>query len=502
MKKDIKSRIYGWIITFILLLSEGAFIYLLIDSKFLPAKLLWIGAAVLLFIAAIVALLVCNTKKKVRTVLGTILAILIIALLVCGGFYIHKTATTIETIAKPEVEYAEYGVYVTLDDPAKSIYEAKEYTFGILQIQDRAATDAALADLCTTLENDITPKEYPGIVELLDALITKDEVDAILINKSFLELLADIEGHENDSELIRELNAMRVEAPVVTPPADTTDDTTSTEGGEPVVSEPKIATTDDTFTMYITGIDSYGSLSRRSRSDVNILATVNTKTKQVLLISTPRDYFVPLSISGGIRDKLTHAGIYGTTVSKDTISMLYNVEIDYYFKLNFDGFKDIIDALGGVTVVSDYDFSVGKYHYNAGENQLDGSAALVFARERKTFAAGDRQRGRHQMAVIQGVINKATTTPALLTNFSSVLSSISSSFETDMPYEKITSIIQQQLTDNASWNIVSYSVDGTGASRRPYSLSTYAYVMIPSQATVNNAKNLIRQVINGEVPQA
>lgn len=252
------------------------------------------------------------------------------------------------------------------------------------------------------------------------------------------------------------------------------------------------------ISVYISGIDTYGDVSAKSRSDVNIIATVNTGTKQVLLVSTPRDYFVPLSISNGIPDKLTHAGIYGIDVSKDTLGMLYDIEIPYYFRVNFSGFSGIIDALGGITVHSDYDFTAGQYSYHVGENHLNGEQALAFARERYSFSEGDRQRGRNQMAVIKAVIQKAVSTE-LLKNFSSILKAVEGTFETSIPMTTITSLISAQLDEGGEWNIVMYSVDGTGDKQKPYSMSQNAYVMIPDQTTVEKAKELMRQVRDGEV---
>ena len=239
-------------------------------------------------------------------------------------------------------------------------------------------------------------------------------------------------------------------------------------------------------------------ITRRSRSDVNIIATVNTKTGQVLLVSTPRDFYVPLSISDGIPDKLTHAGIYGIEVSRDTLAMLYDTDIDYYFRVNFDGFKEIIDALGGITVNSEYAFKSGSYQFKKGDNEVDGKAALSFARNRYAFASGDRQRGKNQMAVIKGVINTATG-PAILKNYKSILDGLEGSFDTNMPYTTITKLIQNQLKEGTKWNVVTYSANGTGASKKPYSLSTNAYVMIPDQSTVDHAKELINRVKNGKI---
>lgn len=259
--------------------------------------------------------------------------------------------------------------------------------------------------------------------------------------------------------------------------------------------------------MYLSGIDSRSGLISKSRSDVNILAVINPDTRQVLLVSTPRDFYVPLPISNGVPDKLTHAGIYGVDVSIGTLEMLYGIDIDYYFRVNFSGFERIVDALDGVTVYSDVAFTSSKYsspdktyYFTEGRNDLDGAAALVFARERYAFSDGDRRRGEHQMAVIKAVMEKAMS-PTLLTNYTAIMESVSGSFETSMPYEKIAELVRNQLDNGGSWNIVSASVNGTNDYRVPYSLSTEAYVMIPDQATVDAAKLKIQQVYDGEFVQ-
>ena len=241
----------------------------------------------------------------------------------------------------------------------------------------------------------------------------------------------------------------------------------------------------------------YLPVSSNGRSDVNILASVNTATHKVVLISTPRDYYVPLSISGGAKDKLTHAGIYGIDVSMDTMAMLYDVNVDYYFRVNFSGFEDIIDALGGVTVNSDYAFTAGNYSYTQGDNQMDGAKALTFVRERHAFAEGDRQRGKNQMALIQAVIQKALS-PELLVNYNSFMDSLSGSFETSVPYDLISTVIREQLSNGGSWSISTYSVDGTGDSQVPYSMSQKAYVMVPDQSTVDTAKQMIQDLYEGK----
>lgn len=265
-----------------------------------------------------------------------------------------------------------------------------------------------------------------------------------------------------------------------------------------LVEQELLEVPEGSFVMYISGVDTWGSAAAKSRSDVNILAVVNTNTKNILLVSTPRDYYVPLSISGGVKDKLTHAGIYGVDASVGTLELLYGVDISYYVKINFTGFVGIVDALGGVDVYSDADFTVGDaFTYTEGINHMSGIEALAFARERHSFASGDRSRGTHQMEVIKAVLNKCASS-AILTNYAEVMNSMSGCFTTNMPKDKIASLVRMQLNDMAQWSITSMSVDGSGASRTTYTVSSKkAYVMIPDENTVKQAKESIAAVLNG-----
>jgi LCP family protein required for cell wall assembly len=207
---------------------------------------------------------------------------------------------------------------------------------------------------------------------------------------------------------------------------------------------------------------------------------------------------VPLSISEGIPDKLTHAGIYGVDVSKDTVGMIYDMDIDYHFRVNFEGFEEIIDALGGVDVYSEYTFNVGPYHqYYAGMNHLNGEDALIFARERYTFSEGDRQRGKHQMEVIRGVINKVLS-PDILKNYVGVLEAVEGNFETTVPYELIAQLVRNQLESNPEWEIISYSVSGTGDTQNVFSMSIPVYVLRPDWDTVNVVKDMIAKTEDNE----
>ena len=478
----------GAVITIIVIMLSVVFMGLLAMTKMIPTIYMLIIGIVLAVIAAIIWLLVWHTRYTGRFIGGTVLAVIMIAILAFGGFYINKTRSAISNISGETTEVTQMAVYVKSDDAADSVEATAGYTYGILSSLDRENTDGAVAHLNSQFGTEVQTKEYAGLTELADGILN-GEVNAMLLNSGYLSVYEDMDGYTDFSTKIKEVGTVDVESTIQSAEESTPVEPITTANGGKV------------YTIYLSGIDTRGEMTAKSRSDVNIIATVNTDTHEILLVSTPRDYFVPLSISGGAPDKLTHAGIYGIDVCMDTLGMLYDIDINYYFRINFGGFVKVIDALGGITVNSDYDFdskNILGYHFNKGENYVNGEQALIFARERYAFQEGDRQRGKNQMEVIRGVVKKALS-PEILTSYSSILSSLDGCFGTNITYEEIAQILQQQLTNGGDWTIVSYSVNGTGATEKPYSMSQKAYVMVPDYNTVDKAKSLMEKVRNGEV---
>ena len=478
----------GAVITIIVIMLSVVFMGLLAMTKMIPTIYMLIIGIVLAVIAAIIWLLVWHTRYTGRFIGGTVLAVIMIAILAFGGFYINKTRSAISNISGETTEVTQMAVYVKNDDAADSVEATAGYTYGILSSLDRENTDGAVAHLNSQFGTEVQTKEYAGLTELADGILN-GEVNAMLLNSGYLSVYEDMDGYTDFSTKIKEVGTVDVESTIQSAEESTPVEPITTANGGKV------------YTIYLSGIDTRGEMTAKSRSDVNIIATVNTDTHEILLVSTPRDYFVPLSISGGAPDKLTHAGIYGIDVCMDTLGMLYDIDINYYFRINFGGFVKVIDALGGITVNSDYDFdskNILGYHFNKGENYVNGEQALIFARERYAFQEGDRQRGKNQMEVIRGVVKKALS-PEILTSYSSILSSLDGCFGTNITYEEIAQILQQQLTNGGDWTIVSYSVNGTGATEKPYSMSQKAYVMVPDYNTVDKAKSLMEKVRNGEV---
>lgn len=241
------------------------------------------------------------------------------------------------------------------------------------------------------------------------------------------------------------------------------------------------------FVLYISGRDAGGSLS-----DVNQLAVVNPRIHRILLINTPRDYYVPLAGKTGLSDKLTHAGTYGMDTSIETLENLYDVDINYYVQINFDSLVGLVDRLGGIDVDSAYAFD----EFTVGMNHLTGAQALRFARNRAAFSGGDRVRGENQQRVITAIIRKLSN-PSTVVNYTSILGAMEGSFITNFGSDNIAKFAKNQISSNPNWSVQTYAVDGAGAMVYTYSYPRQRlYVMLPNQDTVNTAKQKIADILS------
>ena len=256
----------------------------------------------------------------------------------------------------------------------------------------------------------------------------------------------------------------------------------------------------EVFNIYVSGIDTYGPISSVSRSDVNIIMTVNRKTKKVLLTTTPRDAYVPIA-DGGLNqpDKLTHAGIYGVDASVHTLENLYGIDLNYYVRLNFTSFLKLIDLLGGIDIENDQEFTVGNTHYPIGKISLNSEQALTFVRERYSLNVGDNDRGKNQEKVIAAVIKKLTSTDALK-NYNAILSGLQDSVQTDMSLETMMNLINTQLESGGSYNVTSQALTGTGNTGLPsYAMpEANLYMMEIDQNSLAAAKAAIQEVMEGK----
>lgn len=489
-----RDRMPGIIISIIFFVAVIAFMVLLLYTNLVPLKYIGIIFLTLLILVLLVRVLTLKIRKTIPFIIGAVLTVVVMIVMGVASLYIYKTISSLDKITGVNKEVTALNVYVLQDDKAQTLADTSSYTYGILSELDRENTDTALEQIFTKLGDNIKVTEYSGLTELADGLI-KGECQAILLNGGYVDVLDQIDHYTTFSSQVRIVSTEKIEKLVERKNPETTVSPNKADASANEQAQ-EVQDTDEVYTIFISGIDTRGGMTASSLSDVNIILTLNTKTRQILMISTPRDFFVPLSISNGVPDKLTHAGVYGVNVCMDTLEMLYDININYYFRLNFGGFIQIIDELGGITVHSDYDFDTSGFHFNKGDNTVYGEQALAFCRERYSFSEGDRQRGRNQMAVIQGVVNKITS-PELLKSYLSIIDSLEGCFETNIPYDVISELVRQQLDKGGNWEVLSYSANGTGDTQKPYSMSQKAYVMIPDQATVDKAKSLMRKVREG-----
>lgn len=480
--------------TLFLLLAASLALYIRLMATGMLSNLYLIILMVVLIVLNAVSVIVqlpLRRNKAGKLIMG-IVSLLLSGAMLYGVVAVNSVQSALSKIVGKMTETEITEVRVMNDNPATSMGDTKGYTFGYIADADTKNTQSILDEISKSF-GTIKSKEYSSMTALADALYD-DEVDAILINQGYVDLLTEKDGYTDFRDQTRVLYTY-----------------TTTHEVDPIV--PNTSITKEPFVVYCSGIDArVDDISAKSRSDVNILAVVNPTTKQILLVNTPRDYYLPLARNGEM-DKLTHAGLYGIDESMKVLGNLYGVQADYYVRVNFAGLVKIVDALGGVDIESDAnftcvpmetpdgngDYTYQKYSFTKGINHVNGSQALAFARERKAFADGDNRRGQHQMTVIKAIVNKACSS-AVLTKYQELLKAASDAFITNMPYADISSLVQMQLGDMADWNIITYAVSGEGSTEYCYALGDKAWVMIKDSSKVNTAKNMIQQVINGEVP--
>ena len=452
--------------------SAGAFAALAAASGFLPGRFLAIVIGVLA--ATVLLTLPFHLGKTGGSKIGgAVLSLILTAMFAFGSFYLWTISHAVDTIARDVTESDSYVVVVRADDPAQTIVDAASYEFALPLSGDSDGLAAALEDISAAAGGELATKAYAGPMEEANALLA-EEIPAAIYNEAYTATLE--EAIENYSDQVRILYRAVIEK----------------EPDEPE----RTVSVDEPFTVYISGIDVAGAITTTSRSDVNIIVNVNPYTHKILLTTTPRDYFVTIpGISGDVRDKLTHAGIYGIRASMATLENVYGVDLDYYVRVNFTSLINIVDALGGIDVDSPVAFTKGDYSFVQGVNHMDGEMALAFCRERYAFASGDNQRGKNQEAVLTAIIHKITS-PAVLTHAGEVIEVVSSCTQTSISREDISKLVSRQLAEGASWQVESQAASGTGDSQPTYSMGeTNLYVMWPDEEVVASLAEKMKAVL-------
>lgn len=457
----------------IYVLLGGFLLFLIFRHNILAFRYLNVmTAAVVILVALASLLLIIYRKAEKFTIFFLTLAILMssvsfFALQQFVGFTSHINSTS---------NYSEYSMSVVVlkDSDVHNVTQLDSITGPTDTDNDNI--QKLIADIKTSQSKELTVEQSTSYLAAYKSLVS-GEAKAIVLNSVFENI---IESEYPDyASKIRKIYTKNI----------------TKEVAAPKVSKNK------SFNVYVSGIDTYGPISSVSRSDVNILMTVNQDSKKILLTTTPRDSYVPIADGGNNqKDKLTHAGIYGVDSSIHTLENLYGVDINYYVRLNFTSFLKLIDLLGGVDVYNDQEFTSrhGKFHFPVGNVHLDSEQALGFVRERYSLADGDRDRGRNQQKVIVAIIQKLTSTEALK-NYSDIIQGLQDSLQTNMPIETMIDLINTQLESGGSYKVNSQDLKGTGRMGLPsYAMpDSNLYMMEIDDSSLATAKSAIQDVMEG-----
>ncbi|MBF0776483.1 LytR family transcriptional regulator [Streptococcus azizii] len=412
-------------------------------------------------------------KKKAPRI--TLLSLLMLILVSGATLFAIREVTSFSDKLNSTANYSEYemSVIVLADSDITDISQ-------VTNVLAPTGTDAEnITKLTESLQKEkqvsLTVDTAPTYLSAYQSLMNK-EAKAIILNSVFEDIIADY-----DASKIRKLYTFKISKKVET-----------VQGTE---------ISGDAFNIYVSGIDTYGPISSVSRSDVNIIMTVNLKTKKVLLTTTPRDAYVPIAGGGNNQnDKLTHAGIYGVEASIQTLENLYDIKTNYYVRLNFTSFLKLIDVVGGVEVTNDQEFTgYDGTFFPVGEVHLTSSQALEFVRERYSLQGGDNDRGKNQEKVIAGLIKKLSS-PAVLKNYNEILNGIQDSVQTNMNLETMITLINGQLESGGTYSVTSQALTGTGVMGLPsYAMpDATLYMMEVNQESLAATKAAIQDVMAGK----
>ena len=441
----------------------------------------WIVITVTLVLAALLVLNVIELVVRSKTSLAARIICLVISLIcIIGGIFALRYTDAINdffskvTEQKPEMK--QYSVVVMNDSGIIDVNNLSNKSVGFLKSDPKATNAEQYLQTVVKINSDF----YEDLDTMISAL-NNNITDAVALETDRLEMLK--EEAEDSVKNTKVIYTFEIEL----------------EGEAVEVSDKEI--TKEPFIVYISGSDSREGIKATARSDVNIVAVVNPQKGKILLASIPRDTYVQLHDTVGIKDKLTHAGVYGINMSKETIEDFLGINIDHTIKVSFDTVVKVVDELDGIEINSDQAMSLrtnGKTcEYVVGKQQVDGDCALRFARERKSYETGDRHRGENQQEVITGIINKISGSRNYLLKVPAILNIAADSFETSFERNDITEFIRSQLTNPKNWKVESVAVDGTGTMEPTYSMGVNLplYVMIPSDESVTNVVNKINEYL-------
>ena len=490
-KRSIGFTIFAIILSVILVVFAGALVYQIIHLQVLPENLL-IPIVLVIILFSLILLLLINfcTHGLASKIIMSILVVVISAVYGLGNYYLFSTSKTLSTVTTQAKQSKNtVSVIVLSTSSSEDLNSLQNSKIGTLKTIGKEGTQKSVKDI---KENGIsfTKKNFDNVPSLVQALYDGN-VDAIVLNEAYRSNVCDLEDYTNfntDTKVIHQTVYYTQEA-------------NNSLAVSDITTKP--------FSILISGNDSFGSLDENSRSDVDMVVTINPVTSTILLTSIPRDSFVSevcddYACNYGVEDKLTHTGIYGVDTTKATVEKLLGIDINYVFRVNFSSMINIVDSLGGVDITVDKGMAVSKFYTNStlegvheGKNHLDGKRALAYSRERKAYIDGDVQRARNQQQVLQAMFKKATS-PEIITKYSSLLKALEGAFDTNMTTNEITSFIKYQIQAKPNWKFEQYVLKGDSDMRVSPEIGSEVSVILLYDSSIEIAGEKIQAVLDGK----
>lgn len=470
-RKKIKLSLVGIILSFLFITMTIILVNLINIFDIIPDKyyrLMIIFLTIINIISCI--FLIFKSKNKIYKIIKIFIYIITTLLLVAftlGIIYLNKTMNLFENISLIKEETTNYYLIVL----ANSNYQEPSDLYG----KTLSYFEATDKEVLSSIKLDLIYSEEYDIRVLKDKLLNK-EVESILIS-DIIKNRYD-EDDETFSQNTKILKTISIKTEI-----------------EDITKRVSIKNTP--YNILISGIDTYGDINTTSRNDVNIIATINPNTNKILLTSIPRDYYVKLHDKEGYKDKLTHASYYGINTVVKTVEDIFDININYYVKVNFNTVISLVDTIGGIEVYADQAIYLnGCPKINVGINKLNGACALAFSRERHSYQDGDRHRGRNQQEVIRAIFTKLSTGTTIFTQYIDIIDALEGKFATNMDMTEITNFLKYEFSELKDYTIESIQVDGTGSMGKTYSYPTQElWIMIPDQKTIDSAKEKINAIL-------
>lgn len=452
--------------------------YTVYKSELLPLKLLQAGAAILAAVSILLILLLSIRRVRPWLKVPAILA----AIALIGGcgyvvYHLNNTLSFFSQVTKVGMETETFYAVVKKDGGITKAADLKSKTVSVMDQNDPSYQDAE--EQMNKKSGSVFSRERD--ISAMARGLMDGSKEILLLSKGHYEIAADaVDGFRAGTVKIAKYT-------VDIPLGDLSKD---------------VRVTKEPFNIYISGMDEWGDISQEARSDVNMIVTVNPRVHKILLTSIPRDTEIRLTERDNALDKLTHTGVYGISQTLESVEDLTGLEMNYYVKVDYSTLVRLIDAMGGIDVVSDYEFDTSGqrwFHFKKGKNHLNGRQALAFSRERHAFEDGDLQRNVDQMKVMEAILKKATSSKTILSRYSRILKSLEGTMQVNMTQEDISSLIRMQLDGMEHWDIQKESIRGVGEIGTCYSMGNASVFLLKAdQEDLEHDTEQIRMLLKEE----